>query len=372
MSIYKIAENVYGVGVQDFGIRVFHGYETPFGATYNAYLILDEQVTLIDTVKAPFSGMLIDNIRSLVDPSAIDNVIVNHIEPDHSGALPDIVSLVPNARVFCTAAAKKGLLAYYKKQFNWQEVKTGDFISTGKFTFSFSATPMVHWPDNMMTYMPERKILFSNDAFGQHIACFARFDDELGVERILERSADYYANIVLPFGAQVQAALKAASALNIKVIAPSHGMVWRSHTGTIVEKYAAWARNETDANRALVIYDTMWGTTEKLAYCLSDEYDKQGRRVELLPLKSNHISAVMAKLLEARYISIGSSTLNRGVLPTVAGLLSYMRGLAPKGREGIPFGAYGWSGESAGIIAENMNAMGWSVGEPVKCIYNID
>ncbi|MDR2670390.1 MAG: FprA family A-type flavoprotein [Oscillospiraceae bacterium] len=366
MAAVRIRDNVYWVGVKHPDVRNFHGYLVPYGTTYNAYLILDEKISLVDTVRAPFAGALLDNIREVVDPARIDYLISNHVEPDHSGALPALVAACPNAAVVASPNGRKGLAAYYPEIAPaWQVVKTGDTLCTGRYHFSFVLMPMVHWPDSMSTYLAEEKILFSNDALGQHIASDERYDDELGEERLLERAGDYYANIVLPYGPQTQALLKAVAGLDIGLAAPSHGVMLRSFLPKILGKYDMWSRGESDPSRGVVVYDTMWGATQTMAEALVRELAGRGVTAELISLKETHVSTAMARLLEAGFIAVGSPTLNRQVMPTVAAFLSYLRGLAPKRRTGLAFGAYGWGGESVGLIEETLTALQWTL-EPAR------
>jgi len=360
MPSFQVKESIYSVGSVDWNVRVFHGYQTPYGATYNAYLVLDDQITLIDSVKAPFTEELIRHIEEIVPLEKIDNLIVNHIEPDHSGALPELVRRLPSAKVYGTAAAKKGLDAHYGDMgMDYVAVKAGDTLKTGKYTFHFLPMPMVHWPDSMSTYLEEEQILFSNDALGQHIASDERFDDQLGLDRLLERAGDYYANIVLPFGVQVQKLLEQVTALPLKLVCPSHGVMLRTYIGEMAAKYSAWARNESDEMKAVVIYDTMWGATRKMAETIAERWQSEGKAVELIDLSQRHVSYAMARLLEAKYIAVGSSTLNRNVMPNTAAFLTYMKGLSPKNRVGLAFGAYGWSGESIPQIDHVFEEMGW-------------
>ncbi len=277
MSAVKIKENIYWVGAIDRKVRSFHGYLTPYGSTYNSYLVLDDKISLIDTVKVPFTEELIDNIKEIIDPEKIDYLIVNHVEPDHSGALPKLVSLCKNAQIVTSPNGKKGLNAYYGDLGEMRTVKTGETLTTGKYSFSFVLMPMVHWPDSMSTYLCEEQILFSNDAFGQHIASDERFDDEIGLDRLLERAQDYYANIVLPFGAQVQKLLSDVSTLpGISVICPSHGVVLRSFIGEMAEKYSYWSAGKSDDKKAVIVFDTMWGATRQIARNIAAEYAAKG------------------------------------------------------------------------------------------------
>ena len=360
MAAIKIRDNIYAVGAVDPDVRIFHGYQTPFGATYNCYLVLDDKITLIDNVKAKFTEQYIKNIEEIVPLDKIDVLIQNHIEPDHSGSFPEILRRNPNLEVYCTAGAKAGIKAYYGvTDCKWNVVKLGDTLSTGKYTFHFVPTPMVHWPDSMVTYLAEEKILFSNDAFGQHVCTGETYDDEMGLERLMERAMDYYGNIVLPFGAQVQKVLEQASSLDIGMICPSHGVILRSFIPQMVDAYSRWAANKCDPDKAVIVYDSMWGSTEEMAQKLRAELEAEGKKVSVHCLRDEHYSRVMGDIVEAKYILTGVSTLNNNMMPTMAAFMTYMKGLRPKGRIGMAFGSYGWSGEATKQADEIMQGLGW-------------
>ncbi len=370
MPAVKIADNVYSVGAVDYDVREFHGYLTPFGATYNAYIVLDEKITLIDTVKEAFSAELVANIKEVCNIEDIEVIISNHAEPDHSGAMPTVYELCKKATVYATVAGEKSLKSYYGEcPLPFVKVKSGDSICTGKYNFDFIATPMVHWPDNMVTYCRENKILFSNDAFGQHIATPERFVDEVGLKKTMSRVSDYYANIIMPLGSQVHNVLKSLEHCELDMIAPAHGLIWRSNINDVIEKYRSYANHETDDKKMVIAFDSMWGSTRLLAYELCEEYTKKGFEVSVFDLKVTHVSTVMAAVIDAKYIAVGSSTLNRGILPTVASFLTYCKGLAPKKRIGLAFGSYGWSGESVGDIQKVFEAMQWEQLDCIKRVY---
>ena len=368
MASVKIKENVYWVGAIDWDVRHFHGYLTPRGTTYNAYLVLDKKITLIDTVKAPFAEEMLANIREVVDPARIDIHISNHAEPDHSGGLPALLAACPAMQVYTTANGLKELSAYYHDlTVNSTVVKAGDTLCTGRYNFDFIPMPMVHWPDSMSTLLREEGLLFSNDAMGQHIACTERFDDEIGPERLLERAGDYYANIVLPFGMQVNKLLNDLSSRSFSLVAPSHGVVLRSFPEEMSAAYARWASNQTDPQRAVIVFDSMWGSTHLMARQLEQEWQEQGYTVQTLCLSDTHVSTCMAALLDAARIAVGCSTLNRQVMPTMGAFLVYLKGLSPKNRTGLAFGSYGWSGESIGLIEETLKALGWALFPARRC-----
>jgi flavorubredoxin len=247
-------------------------------------------------------------------------------------------------------------------------VNTGDSIDIGKRSLQFVLTPMVHWPDNMVSYMPEEKILFSNDAFGQHIAASERFDDEFPLDIILEEARKYYANIVLPYSTQVQKALAATSQLDIEVIAPSHGFIWREHIPDIVAKYQKWSSNTTD-KKTVIVYDTMWNSTEKIAYAIQEAFDEMGFSTNLFNLQQTHISDIMTQVINAEYVCVGSPTLNKNMLPSVAAFLTYLKGLTPKNRKAFSFGSFGWGCMSVKQIDEYLKSSGFEILDSFECKY---
>lgn len=369
MKAKEVKKGVYWVGGVDWELRSFHGYATPRGSTYNAYLIVDEKVTLIDTVKQHLAGDLMERIRQIIEPSRIDYVVVNHVEMDHSGSLPQVMKEAQNATVVTCAAGERGLKAHFDcTGWKFKIVKSGDSFSTGKNEFHFLLTPMVHWPDNMLTYLKTEQILFSNDSFGQHLASSERFDDELPLDIVVEEAAKYYANIVLPYSSQVQKELEEAGKLDIKMIAPSHGVIWRSHVPAIVEKYKAWASNRT-RKKAVIVYDTMWHSTEKMARAVLSAFENRGYETAFFHLETAHNSEVITALLEAEYVCVGSPTLNNNILPTVASFLTYLKGLSPKGRKAVAFGSYGWGGQSPDQISQYLADSGFVVKDTIKFQY---
>lgn len=365
MEAVEIKKGIYWVGGIDWDLRDFHGYSTKRGSTYNAYLIIDEKVTLVDTVKHYLYDEMVERIETIIDPSKIDYVVANHVEMDHSGCIPMLINDFTNATVITSPNGEKGLKEHYGEGWDFKVVNSGDSISIGERTLQFVHVPMVHWPDSMVTYVSEEKLLLPNDAFGQHIASVERFDDEISWEIVKEEAAKYYANIVLPFGAQVQKALEALKDLEIDMIAPSHGLIWRSHIIEALELYDKWSRNETE-EKALVIYDTMWDSTKKIAEAIYEGFMQSGITAELMNLRSNHISDIMTDMLTAKYICVGSSTLNNNMLPTVAAFTTYMKGLAPKNRVALAFGSYGWGGQSVSQLDEILKGCGFDVIDPVK------
>ncbi|MDD5531626.1 MAG: MBL fold metallo-hydrolase, partial [Syntrophales bacterium] len=264
----EIAKGVYWVGVVDWGLRHFHGHElsTHRGSTYNAYLIIDEKIVLVDTVWNPFQDQLLRNISAVIDPSKIDLVVANHSESDHSGSLPAVMRRIPNATVVVSKRGEESVEGHYHQAWNFKSVKTGDRISIGENELVFIEAPMLHWPDSMFTYLAGRNILMPNDAFGQHYATSFRFNDQVHREELYEEAIKYYANILTPFSALVLKKIDEVLALGLPVdmIAPSHGVIWRRDPLQIVTKYREWA-SQVPEKSAVVAYDTMWEGTRRMA-----------------------------------------------------------------------------------------------------------
>jgi len=369
MQPVEIKKNIYWVGALDWNIRDFHGYSTPRGTTYNAYLVIDEKVTLFDTVKKPFKNELIESIRKIIDPKRIDYLVVNHVEMDHSGSIPEMVELIGPEKVFCSQMGKKALLDHFNRaDWPFEVVETGRNLSLGKRSVSFVETRMLHWPDSMISYIPEEKLLISSDAFGQHWATSQRFDDEVDAAELFSQAAKYYANILLLFSPLVQKLIAKVQEMGIEIdmIAPDHGLIWRSVPMKIVEAYVKWSRQES-TKKAVIIYDTMWQATEAMAGAVGEGLKLEGVDFEMLNVKLNHRSDIMTKILDSRAIILGSPTINNGMMPGMADILCYMKGLRPTGKVGAAFGSYGWSGEAVKFLTEALRDMNIEVaGEGIR------
>ena len=358
MKPTKIADNIYDVGVIDWNIRDFHGYSTDKGTSYNAYLIIDEKVALIDTVKAPFADQLIDNIAQIIDPRKIDMVISNHTEMDHSGALPRIMQQVgADKPLYCSKMGAKNLAQHFPNAWNYQPVKEGQEVSLGQRTLRFIETRMIHWPDSMFTYLLEDHILFSSDGFGQHYAGFDKFDDQADSD-LMSQAKKYFANILLLYAPRILKLVEkvVASGIQIDMICPDHGVIWRQNPGKIIEAYLKWSRQEPE-QKALVVYDSMWKSTETMANAIAEGIASTGVNVKPIHIRSSHRSDIMTDVLDAAAVVVGSPTLNNQMFPTVADLLVYMKGLKPAKKIGGAFGSYGWSGESVKLVAAELAAM---------------
>lgn len=340
----KIKNGIYWVGYIDWNLRNFHGYQTPYGSTYNAYLILDEKTVLIDGVKHYGLEELIWRIKKIVDPTKIDYIVSNHAEMDHSGATPELLSVASNAQVVVSPQGKENLEKQFHKVLNFFVVEDNQTLDIGYRKLRFFHTLMVHWPDSMVTYSEQDEVLFSNDAFGQHFASYERFVDEIGESIAIKEAAKYYANIFLPYGSQVKKTFEKIENLKISTIAPSHGLIWRNkkQIQKILTLYRRWANYETE-DKAVIVYDTMWGSTQKIAFSLKDTLEKENIPVELFDLKITHISDIVTSIMFSKIIFFGSPIINNQILPTMGALFTYLRSLRPKNRFGLPFGSYGWA-----------------------------
>ena len=368
MGKTEIKKGIYWVGAVDWNVRSFHGhtYATKRGTTYNAYLIMDDKVALVDTVYGPFAGEMIEKVREIVPPERIDYVIANHVETDHSGAMPALMKLCPKAKVICTAKCKEGLYKNYYGNWDFQIVKTGDTLKLGKRTLSFIEAPMIHWPDSMFTYCRDEELLMPNDAFGQHYATSERFDDEVDQCPLMDEAAKYYANILWPLGSIISKKLEDVQKMGvpIKMIAPSHGIIWRKDPMKIVNAYLGWAKNEVNKKKVAIVYETMWGSTEKMAKKIADGLADAGISVKLFDVAQSDRTEVIKEMLDARGFIVGSSTHDNDMLPAIAGFLEFLKGLKPKNRIAAAFGSYGWGGGAVGSIEKELKEAGIDMAKP--------
>jgi flavorubredoxin len=360
MQPVEIKKDIWWVGAVDYDNRDFHGYSwSPEGTTYNAYLVKDAKNVLFDAVSASFANVMLCRLDRALPLEKVDYIVCNHLELDHAGALPDLVARCKPEKIFCSQMGLQSMQGYFDCR-DWpvQAVKNGESINIGSRSVQFFDTRMLHWPDSMVSYIAQDKLLISNDAFGQNIASTVRFADAVSEERLLRAVEEYYYNIVLPFSPQVSKALKALGGLDIDMIAPDHGLIHRGKRGVeyMLETYARLAAQKP-RKRALVMYDSMWRSTEKMAYAVADGLEEAGVPSRIMSLKHNHHSQVMTELSRCGAVLAGSPTHNNGILPAMAATLTYMKGLRPKNRLGGAFGSYGWSGEGPKIVHEWLESM---------------
>jgi len=371
MAKLEIKKDIFWVGVVDWNMRSFHGhtYTTKRGTTYNSYLIIDDKITLVDTVLGSFAGELIEKIEQVVDPAKIDYIIANHVETDHSGSLPAIMKLCPKAKIFGSLKCKEGLYRNYYSNWDFQVVKTGDKLELGKRRLSFIEAPMIHWPDSMFTYCPQEKLLMPNDAFGQHYATSERFDDQTNECELMDEAEKYYANILWPLGTIIGKKLEEISKMNISIdmIAPSHGIIWLKDPAKIINAYLSWTKN-TALPKAVVLYETMWQSTEKMARKIAEGLIESGVKTNVIDINQADRTETIKEMFEAKGYIIGSSTHDNDMLPTLAGFLEFLKGLKPKDRIAAAFGSYGWAGGAVKNIETVLNATGIKVVQPALSI----
>jgi anaerobic nitric oxide reductase flavorubredoxin len=363
----QVKNNVFWVGKVDWELQSFHGneYSTHKGSTYNSYLIQEEKTVLIDTVWAPFAGEFVDNLAKEIDLNQIDFIIANHGEVDHSGALPALMKHIPDKPIYCTANAVKSLKGQYHQDWNFQVVKTGDKIDIGNGKeLIFVEMKMLHWPDSMAAYLTQDNILFSNDAFGQHLATERLFNDQVDQCDLFNESIKYYANILTPFSSILSKKLDEVIALNlpIEMIATSHGVIWRGNPMQIIEKYAQWS-NDYQENQIVMIYDTMWNGTKLLAEKIAEgiRLADPDAVVRVYNLSKSDENDLITEVFKSKTVVIGSPTIANSILHTVAGFIHLMKELKFKGKKAAAFGCYGWSGESVKVMNELMKNAGFKM-----------
>jgi len=359
MQPLEIKKDIYWIGAIDWNLRDFHGYSTEKGSTYNAYLVMGEKTVLFDTVKVEFTDEFIDNLRALLGDKKLDYIVSNHAEMDHSGALSKVMETFQPEKLVCTKACRDALNKHYhNNDWSFELIKEGDELDLGNRTVQFFGSAMIHWPESMVSYIKEDRLLISNDIFGQHWATTERFDDEVDQGELGRQSAKYFANIFFPTSPAMKKFLEKLEAKNLKfdMIAPDHGLIWRKDLAGILQKYKSWS-GWGSKKKAVVVYDTMWGSTSKMAQAIVNGLAGDGVVVKLFDLRTCHRSDIMTDMLDARAVVLGSSILNSGILPKMADMVTYMKGLRPMNKIGASFGSYGWKNVITKLLNEQMEEM---------------
>jgi len=363
---FSVKENITWVGKIDWELRKFHGeeYSTHRGSSYNSYLVKDNKTALIDTVWTPFAKEFVYNLKQTGALGSIDFVVANHGEPDHSGALPELMREIPDRPIYCTANAIKSLKGQYHQDWNFQPVKTGDKLSLGDKELVFIEAPMLHWPDTMFCYLTQDNVLFSIDAFGQHYASELLFNDLVNQTELYQECLKYYANILTPFSRMVDRKIKEVLGLNLPVdmICPGHGIIWRQDPLQIVNKYLEWA-GDYQEDQITIIYDTMWNSTRKMAEMIAAGLQQADDKVTIKLFNCSRADKndIITEIFKSKAILAGSPTIDKGILFHMAGILEEMRGLSFKNKKAAAFGSYGWSGESVKMITEKLREGGFEV-----------
>ncbi|NLP00704.1 MAG: MBL fold metallo-hydrolase [Clostridiaceae bacterium] len=369
----QVKDQIYHLGLRDWELRNFHGHElsTFNGSSYNSYLIRDEKTVLVDTTWGPRSKQFMDILSKEVEIDNIDYIIINHAEPDHSGALVDILEKRPDIPIYCTAKGADIIKKQYHKEWNFRAVKTGDTLNIGQYELVFVEMTMIHWPDSMMTFVKGPNVLLSNDAFGQHFAGASIFEDENDECVVMQEAMKYYAGILTPMSALIKKKIDEVLTMNlpIEMIAPSHGSIWRKNPLRIVENYAKWSDNY-DEGYVSIIYDTMYDATKKMADAISGGLESKGILCKQFNCSLSDMSDLITDIFKSKGIIVGSCTVNNGYLRSIAALIGEIKGLKFKNKVGAAFGSYGWSGEAHKKIHKELEEAGIKmVHEPIGIKY---
>ena len=374
----KITDTITWVGKTDWELKKFHGDEftTVNGSSYNSYLIKDEKTVLIDTAWLPYDKEFVSKLKQDIDLTKIDAIIALHGEVDHSGALIELMREIPQVPIYCTANGVKSIKGQYHKDWNFQVVKTGDTLNLGEKTLTFIEAPMLHWPDTMFAYLDKENVLFSSDGFGQHLASEYLYADEVEQDILYKEALKYYANILAPFGIMVDKKIKEILSLNLQIdmICPSHGLIWRKGPTQIVEKYLEWA-NKYQEEQITIIYDTMWNDTRKMAEAIAKGIQEKDEKVtiKLMNTAKDDKTDILTEVFKSKMILVGSPTVNNGYLHSIAGILEMIKGMKLKGKKAVAFGSYGWSGEAVKLITEELRKSGFEiVNDGIRCMWTPD
>lgn len=366
-ALNEIVPSVFWVGASDWHRRLFDSLiSLPYGTSYNAYLVVGKnKIALIDTVWTPFADLLLSKIGKIVKTEKIDYLVMNHAEPDHSGSIPEVLSVAKNAKL---VAMKRGIgmakVYYDVPDERMLEVKEGDTIDLGGKTLRFIEAPWLHWPETIFTYLVEDSILFPCDFFGSHIAVSCLFDDEVD-DLLLPEAKRYYADIMMPFPVFVKKALDKIKDLDIKMIAPSHGVVYRNPK-RILDAYEMWARGPLK-HKVVILYVSMWGSTEALEKTIEEAIAEEG--IETVPynLVVSDLSHLSRDLVDASAIIIGSPTYINGAHPIALTATEFIRGQKPRTKLVAIFGSYGWGGGAASQIEDRLKQSGFQIIETLEC-----
>ncbi len=375
MSTIKLSDNVYSVGVQNPGLRVFDIImESKYGTTYNAYLITGKKNVLVETVHYDFFDEYLYNLQSLIDINDIDYIIMNHTEPDHSGSLIRLLEINPNITVICTIAAKNNIKSIINREFNCQVVKHGDSLDIGNTSLKFIVAPLLHWPDSMMTYHPDDKVLFTCDFLGCHFCDSSITNENLHYpDKYLQEFKYYFDGIFGPFKPYVLAGIDKIKDLEIKVVCPSHGPILVKDIDERINDYKKWSTTlESKEKTAVILYASAYGYTKKLAKAGCDAINRNTNiKAEAIDVVLTPISEFIAKVNNANCILVGSCTINRDAPKIIWDILSSIDAMNTKNKVASAFGSYGWTGEAVPMIMNRLRDLKYNVvGEGFKSVFN--
>lgn len=375
---FKINDRVTWVGKIDWELTKFHGYEYSVhkGSSYNSYLIRDKKTVLIDTVWKPYAKEFVENLKKVISLDEIDYIVANHAEVDHSGALPELMREIPDTPIYCSTNGVKSLRGHYHQDWNFIEVKTGDTLDIGQNKLVFIEAPMLHWPDTMFTYMTGNNILFSNDGFGQHYASEYMYNDLVDQCELYEEAMKYYTNILNPFSLLVKKKIDELLAMDVPIdmICPSHGVIWRQDPLQIVNKYLEWSQAYQE-DQITIIYDTMWNGTRRMAEAIASGIKEADDKtnLKLYNAAKTDKNDILTEIFKSKAVLLGSPTINRSILSSMAALIDMAKGLAFKQKKAAAFGTYGWSGESVKLLTAHLKDAGFEVvSDGIRAVWNPD
>lgn len=369
----SIAAGIYLIGVNDRRTELFENmWPIPHGVSYNSYVVVDDKCALLDTVEFGSEGGYLERVESILGGRTLDYLVVNHMEPDHSGEIEAVMNRFPQAEMVGNALTGKMLRAYFGGRFmdRFHEVKDGDGIVLGKRTLRFYLTPWVHWPETMMTYEESGKILFSADAFGTFgTTDGALTDGTAELDNYREEMRRYYSNIVGKYGAMVQKALAKLSSLPVEMLCPLHGPVWRRQAGEVISLYDKWSRGEAD-NDVVIIYASMYNNTARMADYTAELLARRGiRNVKVYDVSKTHLSYLISEIWRCRYVILGSCAYNGTMFPMMELLCNSMVHYGLKGRSLALFGSYSFNGGGVRSLAKFAEEIKWEqIAEPVDVL----
>lgn len=359
----KVTEDLYWVGGNDRQIELFENiFPLAKGVSYNSYLLLDEQTVLFDTADYAIGKQFIENVMSVLNGRNLDYIVVNHMEPDHCSLIGELLLHYPDVKIIGNAKTFPMIEQFFSFDLTGKTltVKEGDTFCSGKHTFRFIMSPMVHWPEAMMTYDEKDKVLFSADAFGTFNALSGNlFNDELDFNREwLDEARRYYTNIVGKYGPQVQNVLKKASSLDIQMICPLHGPVWRSNLNFIIEKYNLWSRYEPEEKGVMIAYASMYGNTENMAEILAVMLAEAGvKNIHMHNISKTHVSELISDSFKYSHIVLASPTYNNGIYPLMDNYLEDMKALSLQNRTIAVLGNGSWAPQATKLISAKIKEM---------------
>lgn len=369
MHQVNLAENIFYLGFNDRRTHLFENlWPIPYGVSYNSYLIVDEKIALIDTVERTFVDEYLEQIEILTNGRKVDYLVINHMEPDHSGALKAVVAKYPDITLVGNKKTFDMVANYYKITENLLEVFDESELPLGKHRLTFATTPMVHWPETMVSFEMTEKILFSGDAFGSFGTLDGGiFDDELNLANYEEELMRYFTNIVGKYCPHTQRALKKIQTLDVKMLAATHGPIWRTNLSFILDRYEKWSSYTTDPG-AVIVYGSMYGNTEKMADTIARQLAVRGiKNIRVYDASKTHASYIISDIFKYKAFIVGSAAYNNELFPSVETLISKIEHMGIKNHLLGIFGSYGWNGGGVKNLQKFADNIKWElVYEPVE------